>query len=224
MKPHKIPAGGACGAALQVRLSCCHPWDKQGHSPCWLFPSTSNSPSSLLSLRSTVGSHPQPWGVLFFNSCVFIFAIAQIIPDPALSPALFDPRVSGVQSGTFHSLPPLNSFRAARPLKPGAICQSQRVLINTEGPRPCDLATRPKKGRGQSPGLAMFSLQGLLEGEGELFFLAFFLSFFSQTQPSWDTPGCLSPPLPHLMTASSRTIKIRRTDEINQKNQEHILL
>lgn len=153
-----------------------------------------------------VGFHPQPRGVLVFNACVFIFAIAQAIPDPTLSPVLFDPQVSGVQSGTFHSLPPLNSFPAAQLLKPGAICQPQRVLMNTRGPGPCDLATHPKKGRGQSPVLAMFSLQGLLEGEGELFFLAFFLSFFSWMWPSWDTPGCLSPPLPQLiMTASART-------------------
>ena len=125
---------------------------------------------------------PSIGGCLIFNAYLFIFDIAQAIPAPALSPVIFDPCVSGVQSGTFHSLPPLNSFLAARPLKPGAICQPKRVLINTGGPRLCDLATCTVKGRGQSRALAMFSLRDFScicwRGRESLsFLLSFLLSF-----------------------------------------------
>lgn len=121
-------------------------------------------------------------GYLIFNAYLFIFDIAQAIPAPALSPVIFDPCMSGVQSGTFHSLPPLNSFLAAQPLKPGAICQPKRALINTRGPRPCDLATCTVKGRGQSRALAMFSLRdfscGCWRGRESLSVsLSFLLSF-----------------------------------------------
>lgn len=150
------------------------------------------------------GGIPPTSGVLIFNACVFIFATA----DPSLSPALFDPLVSGVQSGTFHSLPPVHSFGAAVPLNPGATCQPKRVLINTRRPRPCDLAT-PQNG--QSP--ALFSWQGLLEGEGGRAFLSYFLSVFLS---SWDTPGCLSASL-----NDSKCQNHKNQDEVNQKNQEH---
>lgn len=178
MKPHKISAGGAHGAALQVKLSCSHLWDTQGHCPCWYFPSTSSSSSSLLSLGITVGFHPQPRGVLVFNACVFIFAIAQTVPDPTLSPALFDPHVSGVQSGTFHSLPPLHSFPAARLLKPGAICQPQRVLINTGGPGPVTLQPTPKRAEGRAQRWPCFHYRVCWRGrESFSFLLSFCLSF-----------------------------------------------